>query len=184
MREDTHLIDALGSALQHGGAALGDVPELLKQVLSDGVWREFTTRRGQHVTHERFAEFVSTPPLAGLGSDVDLIRRIVSSDVEAADLLDQALQNAPARHAGKNIPSRPEGTSQAKALRRLRKDAPQLHAEVLAGHLSAHAAMVRAGYRPKTFTVRADSAASVVATLRRQLPPEQLGEVARLLRLA
>lgn len=53
-----------------------------------------------------------------------------------------------------------------------------MHAEVLAGNLTAHAAMVQAGLRPKTFTVRAESADSVVAALRRQLPPDVLSEVA------
>jgi hypothetical protein len=184
--EDARLIDALGSALQHGGAALGDVPELLKRVLSEGCWREFTTIRGQHVVHESFAQFVSTPPLAGLGSDLGLVRRIVVEDVEALDLLDRATQNPGGRpETGSIITSfRPEGTTKDKALRRLRKDAPELHADVLAGRLSAHAAMVQAGYRPRTFTVRADSPASVAATLKRQLTTEQLAEVARLLAAA
>lgn len=74
--------------------------------------------------------------------------------------------------------ARPRGTSKDYALRRLRKDAPELHAGVLAGNLSAHAAMVQAGLRPKTFTVRAESADTVVAALRRQLPPDVLAEVA------
>ncbi|WP_255781315.1 hypothetical protein KZZ52_31530 [Dactylosporangium sp. AC04546] len=41
--------------------------------------------------------------------------------------------------------------------------------------------MVQAGFRPKTFTVRADSAAEVAATLRRRLSPDILTEVADLL---
>jgi hypothetical protein len=84
---------------------------------------------------------------------------------------------------GNNIPnsSRPEGTSVAKALRRLRKDRPDLHAQVLIGQVSAHAAAVQAGFRPKTFTVRADKAESIVATLRRQLDPEVLALVTKLL---
>jgi hypothetical protein len=179
--DQDRLVDALGAALRYGGPALGEVPELLKRVLREGVWQDFTTRRGQPVHHERFADFVTTTPLAGLGSDVPLVRRIVADDTEALDLLDDALQNPSSIHAGNNVPSRPEGNSRAKALRKLRKDAPELHADVLAGNLSAHAAMVKAGYRPQTFTVRADSAESVAATLRRRLPADQLAELARLL---
>jgi hypothetical protein len=43
----------------------------------------------------------------------------------------------------------PDGTSVASALRRLRKDAPALHARVLAGEISPHAAMVQAGFRKR-----------------------------------
>jgi len=61
----------------------------------------------------------------------------------------------------------PTGNSESAALRRLRKDRPDLHAQVLAEQLSAHAAAVQAGFRPKTFTVRADKPESIVGTLRR-----------------
>lgn len=67
------------------------------------------------------------------------------------------------------------------ALSRLRKDAPDLHAEVVAGRLTAHAAMVKVGFWPKTFTVRVDDAAATARTLRKHMPPEQLAELARML---
>lgn len=40
----------------------------------------------------------------------------------------------------------PTGTSTEAALRRLRKDRPDLHQRVINGELSAHAAMIEAGY--------------------------------------
>lgn len=45
--------------------------------------------------------------------------------------------------------SRPSGTSAAAALRRLRKDRPDIHERVLAGELSPHAGMIEAGFRKK-----------------------------------
>jgi hypothetical protein len=42
---------------------------------------------------------------------------------------------------------RPTGGSKAYALRRLRKDRPDIHARVLAGETSAHAGMIEAGFR-------------------------------------
>jgi hypothetical protein len=180
--DDDKVIDALGSALRYGGAALGDVPDLLKRVLRTQVWREFTTQRREPVRHKRFIDFVTTQPLAGLGSDVDLIRRIVGGDPEALDLLDQALQNP----VGTNLPlsniqgQAPTGTTRDRALRKLRKDAPELHAAVLAGDLTAHGAMVKAGFRLRTLTVRPEPAAAA-RTLRKHLTPEQCAELARLL---
>jgi len=178
-----HLVEDLGGALRSGQHGLSTVPGLLKRVLVEESWREFTTQRGEHVQHDRFAEFVTTPPLQGIGSTVDLVRSICRDDMEALDLLDQALQG---RHGGDhsksdNVTLAPTGNARDKALRKLRKDAPELHAEVLAGALTAHAAMVKAGYRPPTFTVRGDSPESVAATLRRRLSPEQVSDLVRLL---
>ncbi|MBA9005942.1 hypothetical protein [Thermomonospora cellulosilytica] len=175
------LVEALSSSLRYGGNALKQVPDLVKQILAEGAWREFVTPRGELVRHDRFVDFVTAPPTRGIGATVDLVRRLVADDTQALDLLDQALQNPSSHHAGNNIPSRPEGTSQAKALRRLRKDRPDLHAQVLAGELSAHAAMIKAGFRPKTFTVRGDRPDSIARTLRKNLSPEQLAELRQLL---
>ncbi len=182
------LVEMLGSALQRGGNALESVPGLLKRLLTEKSWREFVTQRGELVQHDRFADFVTTAPLRGIGASVELIRRIVADDIEALDLLDQALQNKPHTHLSTpdsdistiRDPNQ-RGTTKDYALRKLRADAPELHAEVLAGNLSAHAAMVQAGFRPRTFTVRADSPKSVAATLRRQLDPGALAELAQLL---
>lgn len=83
---------------------------------------------------------------------LDLIRRIIKDDPVAADLLDKATQTA---HGGDrksvgsfklhNIqldPVAPTGTSEAAALRRLRKSAPKLHAKVLAGDILAVSAAI------------------------------------------
>lgn len=183
LRARGSLVDALSSALDRGGHGLSNAPTLLRRLLQEGGWQEFETSRGEVVQHARFADFIVTPPLKGLGTNVDLVRRIVKDDVETLDLLDQALQNPAHIHADVNVINvdRPQGTSQEQALRRLRKDAPELHAEVLAGRLSAHAAMVKAGFRPKTFTIRGDRPDSIVKTLRKNLSPEQLSELRRLL---
>lgn len=176
------LVDALGSALQRGGHALGTVPELLKRVLAEESWREFVTQRGERVEHSRFAEFVTTPPLRGLGATADLVKRVVADDPEAVDLLDQALSNPVGRPEKNNIvqDKAPQGNRADRALRKLRADAPELHSEVLAGNLTAHGAMVKAGFRVRTITVRPD-AESAARTLRKHMTAEQLAELARLL---
>jgi hypothetical protein len=184
---NAELNNSLSSALRSGEHGLVTVPGLIKRVLVEESWREFVTQMGEHVQYERFADFVATPPLKGLGSELSLIRRIVVDDPEALDLYDQAVQNphggdhASAESKNNNIQLAPQGTSKARALRKLRSDAPKLHAEVLAGNISAHAAMVQAGFRPKTFTVRADRPESVARTLRKHLTRDQLRELAEML---
>lgn len=179
------LVEALGSALRRGGNALEDVPDLLKRVLEEESWREFVTPRGELVRHARFVDFVTTAPTQGIGASIDLVRRIVSTDSEALDLLDQALQNAPHVHASTSdvdiVHVRPDGNSRDRALRKLRTDAPSLHSEVLAGRLSAHAAMVQAGFRPKTISVPVSRPESIAAALRKHLGPDDIARLIRLL---
>ncbi len=83
-----------------------------------------------------------------------MLQRICADDTGVVDLLDIATQG---KHAGNgsnqyasanvdnvHISTRPAGNDRQRALRKLRKDSPALHAEVLAGKLSPHAAMVKA----------------------------------------
>lgn len=176
------LVESLGSSLRRGGSSLESVPGLLKQVLREESWREFVTRRDELVRHERFVDFVSAEPLRGLGASVGLIKRIVSDDAEANDLLDQALKNPTGRpHIDDNVHKRPSGNSSSSALRRLRKDAPELHTEVLEGRLTAHAAMLQAGFRKPTFSVRGDDPEKIAETLRRKLSDDQIADLIRYL---
>lgn len=73
------------------------------------------------------------------------------------------------------------GTTREYTLPRLEREAPELHAEVMAGRLSVHAAAVQAGIHPRRFTVVSDNPATVAGYLRRNLTPEQLAELAGLL---
>lgn len=175
-------VAALIDTLRRGGSALESVPHQIKQILRDETWRHFVTRLGKEVRHERFADFVTTPPLDGLGADIALVRRLIADDTEALDLLDRALQNPAHVHSPDVdiVHVRPDGNSRDRALRKLRTDAPELHAEVLAGRLSAHAAMVKAGFRPRTFSVRPEPK-SAARTLRKYMTADQLAELARLL---
>jgi hypothetical protein len=177
LRQRATLVEALSSSLEHGGTALGTVPKALRRLLEEEAWREFTTSRGEHVTYERFADFVATPPLKGLGADIALIERITAEDAITADLLDQALQNEPSRHAVSNIHSRPAGTTRARALRRLRKDAPELHAAVLAEQMTAHGAMVQAGYRPKTISVPVTRPEAVAKSLLKYMSADDIAKL-------
>lgn len=187
----TNLVDngavvaALGSAVAHGNENVAQIPALLVQIVDDDRWRHFITKLGEEVEYERFADFAATPPTAGLGISVDVLRRLVQDDPVAVDALDRATQG---KHGGDrsnvdniNVADRPTGTSEAATVRRLRKDRPDLHAQYLANEISANAAAILAGFRPKTFTVRADRAESIAATLRRQLDPEVLAAVIDLL---
>ena len=174
LRANGSLIDSLGSMLSNGGSSLRIVPDLLRRVLLEDAWREFETKLGVISRPMTFEEFVVTPPLRGLGASVALVRRIVADDIEVTDLLDQALRQPVGANVGSdNVTTRGDGNNRAGALRRLRDQQPELHTAVLAGELSPHAAMVQAGYRPRTVTVPIDDDQRLAAALRRHLDPER-----------
>jgi hypothetical protein len=191
LRANGMVVNSLSAAIRNGEADLANVPGLICALVDadgNGPWKSFETQLGEHVSPASFEELVITSPLAGLGcSSVDQLRGLCNGDTvedrTARDRIDAATRREGGRPplTGNNIPSipRPEGTSEAKALRRLRKDRPDLHERVLAGELKAHAAMIEAGFRPRTATIRLDDPASTERTLRKHMSPEDLADLVR-----
>lgn len=194
MTEENHLrargslIDALSSALDRGNHGLQNVPGLLKRILTDGSWQEFETARGEQVTYERFQDFVTTPPLKGIGASIDLIKRIVGTDdPELLVLLRDAMrakQGRPGSGETRADSARVSGTSgedAALTADRLAREAPEEYAAVLRGERTLHAAAVRAGIRHRRIAIRLDNAESAAETLRKHMTHEQLMALIKLL---
>jgi hypothetical protein len=163
------LIVGLRSAMEWGGRHLETIPALVVEIVRDDVWRAFNVVKplgGNTLrTFDRFEQFVADPD--GLETDLQTLKNLCRDHRDAETAIDAATKHGAGNPTGANQyqsgtvdnihdSTRPDGTSRQAALRKLRRDAPALHARVLAGELSAHAAMVAAGYRPETFTVPAD----------------------------
>lgn len=171
------LVAALDSALRHGGAGLKDVPDLVIKVIRDNAWQDFETLRGETRHYDSFPEFVNRE----LGVDIPLLRDgYCKGRPDAKDLIDQALQR-PEGQPGHdptlyNIQGTkaPTGTSTAAALRTLRTKDPDLHKQVIDKKLSPHGAMVKAGLRPKTMTVRPEDPEYTARALKRNMSPKDI----------
>lgn len=170
MRERGAVVNSAAQMLSSGNVNLDTMPQLILRIINEEMWRQRAIPQRRWELSREFAsfeEFVSADPLDGLHTTVQMLRDLCRRDLQAVDAIDRATQHEPSVHAaGNNVPGRPEGNSQAKALRRLRKDRPDLHARVLAGEISAHKAAVEAGFRRPTFTVRADNPGSAAKALR------------------
>lgn len=93
--------------------------------------------------------------------DPENIRSLIRDDIKLLNLWDEATQRGRGNPTGANQHQEgnldnvqvsssqkyPSGNAASAALRRLRKDKPDLHSRVLEGELSPHAAMVEAGFR-------------------------------------
>jgi hypothetical protein len=162
--ENDVFVSELRYALSAGAAGLDSVPGLLRCILKEERWRRrIIQQTGEPAPFESFVEFVTTPPLEGLGTTVKLLERICQDDPETHDLLDQAVTRGPGgdrRSEGfkhNNVMNETvQGNSTRYALRRLRRQRPDLHTQVLACEISANAAMVEAGFREKRISIPID----------------------------
>ena len=171
LRHGGVVVDALRSALRYGGSSLADVPTLLKQIIAEDLWRERVVQQtGEIARFERFVDFVQTPPLEGLGADLRMLQRMCGDDDKALDLIDQATVGERGAPEGNQNAARPKtnsdnvticlarddperGNGRQYALRRLRKERPDLHEQVITGKVSPNAAMIEAGFRERTITI-------------------------------
>lgn len=160
------------SALRQGSESLGNVPALLRAVLTEGAWREFALPTGEVVTYVRFTEFVGAPPPRGLGTDLGVIERVVGTDDPDLVLL---LREAQKVGRGRRTDLEPHGDSPSSGggnraayqAQRLARDHPTEYEQVRSGEKSINAAAVKAGIRPRRVSVRVDDPESIARTLLR-----------------
>lgn len=163
LRENDSYVCHLRNAIAEGKSGLSDVPALVRRIVDEGRWQLRTVVTGEKPKFRHFEEFVGTPPLEGLGASLDILIRLCKDDKDALDAIDRAIQKTPRQ--GKRtdlvdiineVKSSPDGTSEQAAIRRLRKERPDLLDRVKQGSLSAHAAMIEGGYREKLIQVSKD----------------------------
>jgi hypothetical protein len=163
---DTY-VNTLAQALSEA-SSIANVPGLLKQIIGNEMWKKrYCKQIRQDVKFERFGDFVAAHPPEGLGTNMQTLMAICkhSGDMEALD----ALAKMSAGKQGERndlvdivheVSERPSGNSAAAAMRRLAKDVPALHAQVIAGELSPHAAAIEAGFRKRKFQLPDDPQAA------------------------
>lgn len=185
-------VDDLRQFISKGEYGLSAVPSLIKEIIRHEYWRERTVQSSGAVAHfEEFERFVADPPPDGVGTDVRTILRLCSGDVEAVELIDQVTQKGRGVHRGNQYTNGnddnvqvskpgPTGNDKRTALRRLRKDRPDLHARVLAGELTPHGAMVEAGFRPRAYRMPT-TVPGLAEAVHRHFIPAQIAELVRLL---
>lgn len=145
------MVQDLSRTIHEGGFKLDLVPKILKVVIRKDYWKErYVNSLKRTVSFDRFEAFVTTLPPEGLGTKIEDIKRLCHGDLEAEDLLDRVTVGPPGVHAGvDNVNTRPDGNSRQYSLRKLRRDRPDLHKQVVAGKKTANAAMIEAGFRKR-----------------------------------
>lgn len=170
-----------------GQVALDSLPGLICRAIKHRVWEKmYIGQLKKRVEFNSFEEWVSHRPPEGIGGSLESIRAIcqVAKDQMALDAI--ALITARGHGGDRHSPSfkadninlerSPNGTSSAFAHNRLRKDRPDLHKLVLAGELTPHAAMIKAGFRKRK--VQVDPTVKAIARMvRKQLDEHEIRQL-------
>ena len=116
------------------------VPDVFVRVMEQGTWKHWKNKLGREVTPRDFEEFVTTPYPSGIGTTMAKLKGLVEEDDRADEFyraMIPALQdhgtNRFANDRGNNVTSTDRGNAPTYAIARLRRDAPEIHAEVVAG---------------------------------------------------
>lgn len=157
------LVSGLRDTIKDGKEGLDGTPKYIRKVLNEKAWQiRVIPSTGEVVEFDSFTDFVEAHPPEGLGTSIDMLKRMCEGHDEVRNMLLREVTEAagPAKgnehsddSAVDNINSNDGGTSESYALRRLKRDAPELAEKVLDGEMSANAAAIEAGFRTKTVSV-------------------------------
>ena len=145
-------IELLQQTITHGGTqAFEIVPLALKKVLVEKQWQGRLDKHGKPFAS--FEAFVMDRGLNGLATTLDDLRAFCRKRDDVRQLIDAEIKPL-AEHGGDHSKQVDNvklvgGNNPTYALKRLKRDRPDLAAKVIAGELSANAAAIEAGFRKK-----------------------------------
>ena len=175
------IVASLARAVFQGSHNLESIPGLLKRIIDEDLWREYPSG-GEMVVFNNFGVFLQK----GIRVEVRTLQNLCRDDPQALDLLDKMITNPNHRpvkeFSHNNVMTNGaeavavQGNAETYPLRRLRRSRPDLHQRVLDRELSPHAAMVEAGFRPKTITMPKDPE-RVSRLLRRHFSATEISQI-------
>ena len=172
-------------------AASGSANELvpaLAQIIESGNWREFIRPRGDIFTFETFADYCDG--WLKISADAVMVLLDLTQHQRAAELVRKAIREGvepQGPHGGDRrseafqgyiipLKDNERGTDPDHLLARLKRDAPDIAAEVVEGTLTAYAGAVKAGHIKRYGTFRRDNPELAIRSLLKHYTRTQLLE--------
>ncbi len=180
------IIKSLSSSVHWGHDNLVAVPNLLRMVLENNMWRKRYVRLTEQIVEfEGFEDFVTALPPEGLGTSLQVLRSLCH---EHSDLLTMISQIAGSSDVHRSETSDQSDTEAAQhlarqlLLERLHSDNQDEIAEELEqGRITLNYAAEAVGYKDLRIAVSKLDAASAAQTLINNLSPDVLRLLVRLL---
>jgi hypothetical protein len=153
----------------------GEIPTLLAEIYRRDIWREESVPGRGIVRYANFHAYLTE----GLSVDPAVVLRMARIVPRIELVLIRALRGPRGRPEAAKPAIKSDnvrdywldsGNSRGRALRRLEAARPDLSARVEAGDLSPHAAMLLAGFRHPTATIRTDDLAHTIRVVLKHFP--------------
>jgi len=163
-------------SLYEATGGLRQFPSLLKKVIAERAW-ERRVCRGKVVELGGLRELITAKPVEGWGEDPSKVEAVIRDDPEALAAFREAMLGKPGRpkadgetdHNVIGLERSAVGNSRAYSISRVQRECdPQTVAAVMAGEMSANAALVKAGVRENRQVYIPRDPAAAVEKLRRQ----------------
>lgn len=178
-------VESLSRSVHGGEHAFDVVPGLLAKLLEDEGWQEFVVpETGVVVEHNRFTDFLHTPPTKGLGTTDEVVLALCVDHPEIHAAVQQRLrEDVPAARPARKKDASGDGITRKQSadhvVARLKRDDPVLAEQVVKGEVTPNAAARLKGWRkPRIVLTSPDR---IAAALRRHLSDEDVRLVAQLL---
>lgn len=189
---DVNAVDNLQNAIAQGCMDLSLIPRMVQSVIVSDSWRLHPTgEKDNMIVFTHFREFVEAQLPEGLGIDFQFLRRLCADRLEVLDLIEQ-IDNFPGRGGDRRsvefkrdnvtVDKYDRGNSLTYALRRLRKEAPELLEKVFKNEISANAAMIEAGIKKPSIYITRDPAKAALILVK-HFKPEEIAKIIELLLL-
>lgn len=149
--ERAELCQTTIESLYEATGGLKQFPALLKKVIATKAW-ERRTVHGKVVELGSLRELITAKPVSGWGEDPSKVEAVIRDDPEALAAFREAMLGEQGRKPETDnnvIPiNTPQGNSRAYSLSRVQRECnAETVAAVMAGEMSANAALVNAGVR-------------------------------------
>lgn len=172
-------------SLYEATGGLRQFPSLLKKVIAERAW-ERRVCRGKVVELGGLRDLITAKPVEGWGEDPSKVEAVIRDDPEALAAFREAMKHQGERtDLGNNVPEverQHRGTSRAYSISRVQRECdPETVAAVMAGEMSANAALVKAGVRENRQVYIPRDPAAAVEKLRRQFGDDFLDGMRRAL---
>jgi hypothetical protein len=157
------------SSTSSGADVMSALPGLVRQLLDEEAWREFTAPGGRIVRHGTFGAFVLAEPPDGLGGRRNQLAALCGTDEELATRIRALLREeipkaqephrpgATDKHGGTILP-RDEANTADRITARLKRDDPDLAEKVVRGEVTPNAAAREKGWRKPRIIVSSPEA--------------------------
>ena len=185
--EASRLINRIFTAARSGAQYNDNLVDMLELAINEDAWRAYRRPMGEIQTYEvgEFTKFVTTPPSLGMGMDPKKLCGVITAfgrddlreRVESllrADIPPARAHGRPTIHKGSDTTFIEDVRDASYVVARLKRDNPDIAADVINGTITPNAAAIKTGIRHPYARIRRDNINQAIRVLLRDYTRDQI----------